>query len=160
MFSYDNIGGKIKCWAKWVFAINAITALFGGLILMLQGGFLVLNGLIVVVLGPIVAWVSSWLLYGYGQLIENSDIIAEEYRRKNEKPATKNNVREEKQKVEQEPQLVEDIGMIIANPDVEDDEFIDIICPNCKAELSYTKEQLQNGEVPCPICYTNIPISF
>ena len=37
------------------------------------------------VVGPIVAWFSSWLLYGFGQLVENSDIIAAEYNRKNEK---------------------------------------------------------------------------
>ena len=34
---------------------------------------LILYGLLVLIAGPIIAWVSSWLLYGFGQLIENTD---------------------------------------------------------------------------------------
>lgn len=55
--------------------------------------------MLVILFAPIIAWISSWLLYGYGQLIENSDIIAEEYKRANEKyekVVAKNNAREQK----------------------------------------------------------------
>ena len=87
MFSYDNIGGKIKNWAKWIFIIEAITTVISGFVLMATAEYetMILLGLLVILIGPIVAWISSWLLYGYGQLIENSDIIAQEYYRKNEK---------------------------------------------------------------------------
>ena len=43
---------------------------------MEQLPFLTLLGGLLFVLGPIAAWVSTWLLYGFGQLIENSDILA------------------------------------------------------------------------------------
>ncbi len=161
MFSYDNIGGKIKGWAKWIFAVEAIAAVIGGFVLMAQDEDMIFLGLLVVVVGPIVAWVSSWLLYGYGQLIENSDIIAEEYNRKNEKHekvVAKNTAREQKRNAEKEAQRREKAKVIIANPDVADDEFIDITCPNCKEELSYTKEQLQHGDVTCPMCDTRISL--
>ena len=154
MFSYDNIGGKIKGWAKWIFAIEAIAAVISGFVLMAQDEDMILIGLLVVVFGPIVAWVSSWLLYGYGQLIENSDIIAEEYNRKNEKhekDVAKSNAKKEAQRREK-------VKVTIANPNVADDEYIDITCPNCKGELSYTKEELQSGDVICPMCDTHISI--
>ena len=154
MFSYDNIGGKIKGWAKWMFAIEAIAAVISGFVLMAQDEDMILIGLLVAVFGPIVAWVSSWLLYGYGQLIENSDIIAEEYNRKNEKhekDIAKSNAKKEAQRREK-------VKVTIANPNIADDEYIDITCPNCKEELSYTKEKLQSGDVICPMCDTHISI--
>ena len=31
---YENIGGKIKNWSKWIFIIEAISAIIGGIVLM------------------------------------------------------------------------------------------------------------------------------
>ena len=47
--------------------------LIGGIALIANDNGLV--GFLTIVFGPIAAWVSSWLLYGFGQLVENSDII-------------------------------------------------------------------------------------
>ena len=80
---YDNIGGKIKTWAVWIFIVEAIGAVIGGIAMIANDNGLI--GFLTMVIGPFVAWVFSWLLYGFGQLIENSDIIAAEYSRKNEK---------------------------------------------------------------------------
>ena len=149
---YDNIGGKIKNWAVWIFVVEAIAAVIGGIALIANNNGLV--GFLTVVLGPIAAWVSSWLLYGFGQLIENSDIIAAEYSRKNEKHEkviAKNN---EKKQVQRKKQIKANME----NPNFDEDEYIDIACPNCKAELSFTKGQLQSGEeLTCPMC--DAPIS-
>jgi hypothetical protein len=105
--------------------------------------------------GPIIAWVSSWLLYGFGQLIENSDIIAEEYNRKNEKHekvVEKNNEKKQAQRFKE-------VKAAIENPDVDEYKFIDITCPNCKATLSYPKWQLQSEEgVTCPMCDAHISV--
>ena len=159
MFSYDNIGSKIKAWAKWIFAVEAIASVITGFVLMGNDEeylILVLAGWLLVILGPCAAWVSSWLLYGYGQLIENSDIIAEEHVRINEKYekiAAKNNAREQKRIAEKLAQRREAAKATIADPDVDEDAFIDITCPNCKTDLSYPKGQLQNEEgVTCPVC--------
>lgn len=152
MFSFDNIGRKIKGWAKAIFALEAIAALIGGLALMSTDEDAVAIGLLIAILGPIVAWISSWLLYGYGQLIENSDIVAEEYRRKNEQ----HEMSVAKSNAKKEAQLREEAKENIANPNVSEGEYIDIICPNCKEGLSYTKEQLQSGESFCPMCSTRV----
>ena len=154
MFSYDNIGSKIKGLAQLAFAIEAIAAVITGIALMATHRTLILYGLLVLFIGPFLAWVSSWLLYGFGQLIENSDIIAAEYNRKNEKyekNAVKNNERKQAQRKKA-------IKATMANPEIGEDEFVDITCSNCSAELSFTKGQLQSGEeVTCPMC--DAPIS-
>lgn len=71
---YDNIGEKIKGLAKVMFIVEAIAAVIGGLVLLVDK-FLAI-GLLTLFLGPVVAWVSSWLLYGFGELIDNACIIA------------------------------------------------------------------------------------
>ena len=152
---YDNIGGKIKGLAKASFIVAAIAEVITGIALMATDEDLILYGLIVLILGPIIAWVSSWLLYGFGQLVENSNIIAAEYNRKNEKHekiAAKNNERKQEQRKKA-------IKAIITNPEISEDEFVDITCSNCKAELSFPKGQLQSGEeLTCPLCDAHISV--
>lgn len=67
---YDNIGRKIKNLAEAIFIIATILAVIMGIALtfLLEDIFYV--GLIVLVVGPIVAWISSWLLYGFGELVD------------------------------------------------------------------------------------------
>ena len=68
---YDNIGEKIKGLAKWTFIVEAIAAVITGIAMMMvgEGEELSFYGLLVMLLGPIAAWVSSWLLYGFGEII-------------------------------------------------------------------------------------------
>ena len=66
---YENIGEKIKSWAKWIFIIEAISAVVSGFVLMGNDDAVV--GLIVLLAGPLVAWVSSWILYAFGQLVDD-----------------------------------------------------------------------------------------
>lgn len=76
---FENIGGKIKKLAVGTFVVEAIAAIIGGIGLMVgyQGHpYAILGGLATIFFGLFVALVSSWLLYGFGQLIENSDIVA------------------------------------------------------------------------------------
>ena len=67
---YDNIGKKIKVLAKAVFIVEAICAIIGGIITLITDEDLILFGILLLFLGPLVAWVSSWLLYGFGELID------------------------------------------------------------------------------------------
>ena len=69
---YKNIGGKIKSWAKWIFIIEAISAIIAGFVLLFADDSLILFGLLTLVCGPFVAWVGSWVLYGFGELIEKT----------------------------------------------------------------------------------------
>ena len=71
---YDNIGEKIKGLAKGMFIIEAIAAVIGGIVLL--GYEFLAIGWLTLFLGPVVAWISSWLLYGFGELIDNVCTIA------------------------------------------------------------------------------------
>lgn len=68
---YDNIGSKIKHWAKWVFIVEAIASVIGAICVMVsaEDSWVLVVGAIALVVGPFVAWVSSWLLYGFGEII-------------------------------------------------------------------------------------------
>ena len=78
---FDNIGSKIKKLAKVLCWIGiSVTALAGLLFALLNfealfydGNILIPLGLIF--LGPLLSWIGSFVLYGFGQLVENSDII-------------------------------------------------------------------------------------
>ena len=72
---YDNIGSKIKGLAKAIFIVEALAAVITGIALMATDEELILFGFLVMVVGPIVAWVSSWLLYGFGELIDKASDI-------------------------------------------------------------------------------------
>ncbi len=73
---YDNIGGKIKGLAKAIFIVEAIAAVITGIALMASDEDMIPIGLLVMVVGPLVAWISSWLLYGFGELIDKTCDIA------------------------------------------------------------------------------------
>ena len=77
---YDNIGGKIKGLAKAVFIVEAIAAVIAGIALVAIDEDLILFGVLTLILGPAVAWVSSWLLYGFGELIDRVCEIAKNTR--------------------------------------------------------------------------------
>ncbi len=71
---YADIGCKIKGWAKWIFIIDAILAVLFGIATMVSGenDFSIILGIMILVLGPIFAWILSWLLYGFGELIDKT----------------------------------------------------------------------------------------
>ena len=81
---YKNIGKKIKAFAVIVTVILMLASVVGGLILIVQGidivdyheetGLsLILFGIASIIVGCLVAWISSFVLYGYGQLVDNTD---------------------------------------------------------------------------------------
>ena len=69
---YENIGGKIKNLAKWIFIIEAIGAIITGFVLLIDRGFEdKWWALFIIFFVPIVAWVGSWILYAFGELVES-----------------------------------------------------------------------------------------
>ena len=66
---YNNIGGKIKILALVMAIIQAAGSVIAGIALMADDDDLIPVGLLLWIVGPLFAWVSSWLLYGFGELI-------------------------------------------------------------------------------------------
>lgn len=75
---YNNIGKKIKGFAKVIAIILAIIYAIIGIALIVsnkEGAYI--GGLLIILIGPFIAWISSWFLYGYGELIDNTSAIRE-----------------------------------------------------------------------------------
>lgn len=72
---YENIGGKIKNWAKWIFIVEAIGSVITAIALPIASGDpddFILISLLIAIVGPIVAYVGSWILYAFGELVEKT----------------------------------------------------------------------------------------
>ena len=89
---YNDIGGKIKGLAKAIFIFETFISIVMGFVFIILAAQTpidvvainpsapiidIISGLLLIVVGPIVAWISSWLLYGFGELISKTCDIAE-----------------------------------------------------------------------------------
>lgn len=72
---YENIGKKIMNWAKWIFICEAVGAIIAGIAIMVGAAdfddITFVLGIVTILLGPVIAFVSSWLLYAIGQLVDD-----------------------------------------------------------------------------------------
>ena len=162
---YDNIGGKIKGLAKATFIVEAIAAIIVGIVLLVEEEWWCT---LILFCGPIVAWVSSWLLYGFGEIIDklcdiehNTAMIM----KPSELKKARNHHESEAKKAEtatrelkkQKEAIAEDekakreaaIEREIANIEYVDIKYVDIKCPNCHEKLSFEKGTF---EAQCPFC--------
>ena len=64
---FDNIGVKIKGLAKVLFWLEVITAVIVGFVLAADTDGL---SLLFAIAGVLVAWISAWFLYGFGEIID------------------------------------------------------------------------------------------
>ena len=76
---FFNVGEKIKVVARvWCF-IGIVVSVVTGLALCALDGDLVLIGLIITIAGSLISWISSLVVYGFGQMVSNSDILANKF---------------------------------------------------------------------------------
>lgn len=68
---FEDVGAKIKGAAIAMFVIEVIAAIVCGCIFINEP-----YGWIILILGPVIAWMFSIVVYGFGQLVENSDLLA------------------------------------------------------------------------------------
>ena len=71
---FKDVGSKIKIFSLVFFAIEFIGSIVGAVLL---SNFLKTGVILLILVGAIVvSYLTALLLYGFGQLIENSDTIA------------------------------------------------------------------------------------
>ena len=73
---FDNVGSKIKALASFFCWGGIIASIIGGIILIGLDEDLIFAGFAVIVIGSLLSWISSFVLYGFGELVANSAIIA------------------------------------------------------------------------------------
>ena len=65
---YSNIGGKIKVLAVVYAILLTLWSIIRGMQWLSQEYYI--EGVLFIILGPIVSWASSLMVYGFGELIE------------------------------------------------------------------------------------------
>ena len=75
MFNFKNIGKKIKILATVIAIIGSLVSIILGIILICKTVYI--DGILWITIGPIVSWISCFVLYGFGQLVDNSDKLVE-----------------------------------------------------------------------------------
>ena len=80
---YNNIGANIKILAQVIAWVGIIGSVITGFILIAQGAdsyyggeVLVGIGIGILLVGSLMSWISSWFMYGFGELIEKTTEIA------------------------------------------------------------------------------------
>lgn len=82
---YTNVGRKIKAVATVICCVGILVSIIlGGILFDMAGsisyrrnGTLDALGCVAIVVGSLISWVGSFILYAYGDLVENVTIIAE-----------------------------------------------------------------------------------
>ena len=159
---YDNIGGKIKTLAKGIFIVESISFVIGGIAFMAIDSEFIVYGLLLLFFGPLVAWVSSWITYGFGELIEKVTEIESNTRsgvlNKNPKSgcSVKTNALSTKTNIKiRIPDDKADIKSKSITDEIYEDDYIDFLCPKCEHTLSVSKS---TDALNCPYCEQKIYI--
>ena len=85
---FSNIGGKIKGLAKFICWVGIISSVVAGIVLIISShnsnGYysytdtnMIIAGILVMLFGSILSWIGSFVLYGFGELVDNSSKLVE-----------------------------------------------------------------------------------
>lgn len=74
---FVNIGNKIKTLARIICWIGIVVSVISGIVMLATSANLIPAGILTLVLGSLLSWVGSFILYGFGEMVENSDIRTE-----------------------------------------------------------------------------------
>ncbi len=130
---FDNVGGKIKGVAVIVTWIGIVVSVISGLVMMSDED-LIFIAILVMGLGSLGSWLGSLTLYGFGQLIENTDILVR-----------KNGGNQDAIKAAEEEEAPKE------------ETFFNITCPKCGETVSICHGQ---ESAVCPKCDATLKINF
>ena len=157
---YENIGGKIKTLAGVIFAFEAIAAFIAAIAIMVSDEDLIPYGLIVLVVGPLVAWVSSWLLYGFGEIIDklcaieyNTGVMLKPSELKKLKKQHEAEVKGAE--VARKKAAAQKVAEAEAVAAAEEEDSVHVVCPKCGEDLYFGKDL---AEAECPYCGCHIDL--
>ena len=144
---YENIGGKIKNWAKWMFIVEAICAIIVGVALFSEAEYdeiFILYGFLTIIVGPIVSLVGSWILYAFGQLVEDVHAMRDKEGTTKEGHAK----RETEEKAEQKT-------TISPNQEVKENVVVPVQIKNGKYECPKCGCSVKKGQEKC-LCFSGL----
>ncbi len=76
---FTHIGSKIKALTQFAFVLSSLASIIAGLYLISNSyrSDSILTGILLIVVGPLVAWLGSLFSYAFGEMFENITVIAE-----------------------------------------------------------------------------------
>ena len=81
---FDNIGQKLKTWAKWFYVIELVFSVVFGFVKMAMAPDYdspeFTEGLFMILLAPFVGLLFAWLIYAFGHLVEQTEMNQENTR--------------------------------------------------------------------------------
>lgn len=138
---YNNIWKKIKFLAQILFILGAISSIVVGLWVCFGTDTFMAIGLLYIVIGCICSWVMTWLIYGFGELIERVYNID----RKVQSPSTKQNIQKEFVTTKSLEKIVE--KEVLTKDNAQGQGIKEVVhqwrCPSCGKMIS---------EEICPFC--------
>ena len=143
---FDNLVGKIKTFAQVICVLGIIGSVISGIVLFINE--FIINGIAVILGGAFLSWIGSLCLYGFGQLIENTDILVSQGENKQSKfdKSEKNNISFRMKQYNQND-----------SKQIEDDNSIGLYCPECGEKISFPKEYIHKKPfLVCPMCNARI----
>ena len=75
---FKNIAKKLKALAKVICWVGIVLSVLAGLLYIFASGDITyaIAGVVAMLLGILLSWVGSFVLYGFGQIVENTDKMA------------------------------------------------------------------------------------
>lgn len=87
---FTNIGGKIMGLARFIAWLGIILSIIYGVLTIVatsqissfsggsfnMGGYGVLGGILTMIIGSVISWLCSLVLYGFGQLVQDMNTTA------------------------------------------------------------------------------------
>ena len=139
---FNNIGEKIKglakilCWGGIIFSL-----IFGWVLIFNKIQML---GLLLMIFGPVCSWISSFFMYGFGELITETKNISKHTKFLKPYKTLKQKYTDNKNRIKE----------FISIEELSNRKTIEIECPTCETNLVYTKgELLQEDNPMCEECY-------
>lgn len=148
-FLYGNIGGKIKYLAFFTALLGALGSFVSGVMLMTTDSYFIGYGVLLIIVGPIVAWVSSWILYGFGEIITSLQSIdgSTGKNRRQTQPTTSDPFNTPANPTSPAKKT---------SPEGEDSEMVVDYCPTCNTMLKFNR----NAKfVSCPSCKSTLEVT-
>ncbi len=164
---FDNIGGKIKGLATFFCVSGIIASIIGGISIIAldqetsryssgpSGGAITI-GVMIIIFGSLISWISSFVLYGFGEIIDQL-MILNGSKTPSSGPAQKAPATEPAQKTpawlsdEQSERPAKNSAKIWGG------HFVD--CPKCKSTIDVENMKLSPYGTPiCEYCGFNFKI--
>ena len=145
---YDEIGCKIKGLAKIIFIAEAILFFVGGLaIIVFSESSNTMKAIVALIafLGIASGWITSWFLYGFGEIIDKLCNIERN---------TKMIMKKSKNHTSNSPKIKnknsnKNLRKNNEDNEEEDESGIAVTCPRCKEELFFDEG---TTDAKCPYC--------